>query len=184
MRCAVVIALVLVASTSAADDRGGDFDILLEGGPLVSATDPVAGIAPVAHVVAMGRARVASHVAITAGLSALPVPDVFALGALGRIEWRPLSGDPNMLSIFAGTRLMILQPIWCAAQNGFVCSAPLVEASGIFGEIGIGLRAHRSSGYRIGVELSALAGSLAPYGDDHGLHDFYFGGIAGLAITF
>ncbi len=178
MRAAFFIAVVLCAGVANADDRGGAFDILLEGGALANAPQPSASVAPIAHIVGLGRARPGAHIALTGGLSALPVPEVFALGALGRIEWLPLSEDPSLLSIFAGTRLMILQPI-CTTQ-----STTCAEATGIFGEIGFGLRTRRLSGYRIGLEVSALAGSLAPYGDDHSLHDFDYGGVAGLAVTF
>lgn len=178
MRAFITLAVLACASVASADDRGGAFDVLLEGGALANAPQPTASIAPIAHIVGIGRARPGVHIALTGGLSALPVPQIFALGALGRVEWLPLSEDPSIFSIFAGTRLMILQPI-CTTQ-----STTCGEATGIFGEIGFGLRTRRTSGYRIGLEVSALAGSLAPYGDDHSLHDFYYGGVAGVAVTF
>ncbi len=179
----VFVALLVPVSAFGEDERGGGFDLLLEGGALAGVHGAPLSFAPVAQVDLLGRARVAKHLALTGGISALPVPDVFSLGAIGRLEWLPLDDEPLVFSVFAGTRLLVLQP-FCVVTTTSTCSTEFGEAGGLLGEVGVALRTTRLSGYRFGLTLSAVAGVVAPYDDAQSLRAFYVGGIAGLGVTF
>ena len=179
-----MLGLLLVAQPAGADDRGGNLDVVVEGGALSATTQgSLLGVAPVAQVAGLGRALLTKHIAVAGGLSTLPAPEVFALGAIGRFEWLPLASDPLAFEVFAGSRLLIVQPMLCSGPT-ITCSWPPIEAAGILGEVGAEVRTCRMSGYRFGIVLSALAGPMSPYGQDHSLRDLYVGGIAGLATTF
>lgn len=179
----VVAALTFAAPAAAEDERGGGFDLVLEGGVLAGARSEPTTYTPIAQIDVLGRARVAKHVALTGGLSALPVPQVFALGAIGRVEWLPLSDEPLMFSAFVGSRLLVLQPV-CVVSELSTCATALGEAGGILGEVGLAFRTARRSGYRFGLVISAVAGAVAPYDDVQSLRAIYVGGIAGLSVTF
>jgi hypothetical protein len=186
MRGTALVGLAIVLASAGAwaeDERGGAFDLVLEGGALGGARGAPSSFTPIAQADVLGRARVAKHLALTGGLSALPVPQVFALGAIGRLEWLPLDAEPLMFSAFVGSRLLVVQPI-CVVTTTSTCATDLGEGGGVLGEIGVAFRTARLSGYRAGVSLSAVAGVVAPYDDVQSLRALYVGGIAGLAVTF
>jgi hypothetical protein len=180
------LAALLFTVPSSADDRGGDFDVVLEGGALFSPTSSIMtgsrfAIAPVGQVVGLARFRFHRHFAFAGGLSALPVPQVTAFGALGRLEWLPLStSDPLMFEVFTGLRALVVQPITCAPAMGSTCS--IIEGGGGLAEIGLEVRSPRFSGYRLGFALSGEVGSLTTYSSV--LFTLFAGATAGVVVTF
>jgi len=182
----VAAALVFATVSARADDRGGFFDLVAEGGALAGTRGE--GLTPIAQIDVLGRARVARHLALTGGITTLPVPEIFAIGALGRIEWLPFDfdGDPMTFGAFAGSRLLVVQSLECVAFAASTCSTTgLLASGGILGELGVELRTPRDAGYRFSFALSAVAGVVAPYGEaDESLRAVYVGGIAGLGVTF
>jgi hypothetical protein len=184
-----LVGLLLVGNAAHADDRGGALDVILEGGALA---DPgpshgVVGVAPIAQLVAVGRWRVGPRIALSAGLTGLPVPEVFALGALGRVELLPVTSDPLVFAIILGVRGLAVQSVGCVVVGlavGEPCNPPLAEAGGALGELGVSLRTARHGGYRIGATLSALAGFLVPYGSTSVPAGPYLGGSLGIVVTF
>ncbi len=91
-----------------------------------------------------------------------------------------------MFAVVVGSRLMLVQPLMCIERPPTTpgCGSTFVTGGGIVGESGVAVRTHRLGGYRLGVALSALAGPISPYGRDGTLRDFYFGGVAGVIVTF
>ena len=180
--------LCVPIAARAADERGGNFDIVLEGGVLVGSKSSASDvhIAPLAQVTGMGRYRVAEHLALAGGLSLLPAPNFVTFGLVGHLEWLPLHSEPLSLAIVLGSRLMIVQPLMCLDQSmpSPPCGPQFSSAGGIVGEIGIAVRSDRLGGYRLGASLSALAGPMTPYGEELTLRDLYVGGLAGLIVTF
>jgi hypothetical protein len=156
----VVAASIALAEPSArAEDRGGGFEVFVEGGGLVAANAVAPqGAVPIAQVVAMARLRYRQRLAFAAGLSTCPCQQLTALGVLGHIEWLPLTSNEYSFIAFVGTRVLVVQPLTTLNPTSDVTFA---TGGGIVGEIGVELRTHWLGGYRLGANISALAGPIA-----------------------
>ncbi len=78
--------LLAPGGARAGDERGGNFDIVLEGGALVGATtSSTAHLAPVGQITGLGRFRAANH------LASLPASRCCRLQTSSPLVWLAIS---------------------------------------------------------------------------------------------